>query len=214
MRERFDPGLAGQGGDTVDRTTQRFARKIEKNIAPRAFRKHVQDLSVTEVASWNRQAKKNPPCTEFGFVPISSKSANYSLTPAAYSHDIRRESVETAGWRLYLDSSRAIGLVHQGTLCALGAAGIDRWGRVHVNQLQGRPCGSGVTPGLERGLLWRRTLVQAWIGIGKAIGANEIVVQAASNSNWIEVRPEQYDKVAEEMQFKRSETTNNWHRAL
>jgi hypothetical protein len=67
--------------------------------------------------------------------------------------------------------------------------------------------------GLHNGLSWKETLVAAWEEIARQLGAEQMVIQASTNSSWQTVKESgwnTYDGVAKSLGFTQSYITQNW----
>jgi hypothetical protein len=167
----------------------------------------------------------------FSLTPIvSTISGLRSRDNAGYSVRIRddiRRTYRTVGdgkGKPYLDASRAIGLVYEGALIAVGAAGIDDNNTLTVVQLQDvtdvRKATAGKNfykTGLHNGISWRETLVTVWEQLGAELGVDAIAIQSNANSRWPKVQKaggKGYDDVAQLMGYNPDPVTKNWIKPL
>lgn len=124
------------------------------------------------------------------------------------------------GRKPYLDSSVAIGLTYRSELVAVASAHGTPEGNLRIIQVQGvsEKANSPKTrykSGLHGGFLWRDTLVQAWLEIGRQLSVQAVELQGAANNRWrarlsraaLETG---YDKVAQRLGFTYNSSTENW----
>lgn len=130
------------------------------------------------------------------------------------------------GRRPWLDTSAAVTLNYNGTVCAVGSAGMELDGKtVMIEQLQGLILKNDehappLKYALNSGIDWRKTLVSAWAVLACYSGAERVGIQGATNNNWLnnpaplERLRIGYDQVAEDLGFEYDPKSKNWFMPL
>ncbi|OGL38937.1 hypothetical protein A3J32_00230 [Candidatus Saccharibacteria bacterium RIFCSPLOWO2_02_FULL_46_7] len=168
----------------------------------------------------------------YGLVPFSSKKNGTcsTLETSAWSYNWLNGIIPPTELP-YLDTGLAIGLTFKGRLSAVAGAGINRDEKaLQIKQIQGtvvvdrEECANEAErrsrykmSGLHGGILWRDTLVEAWIEIARRLGIELVQIRGAANNGYrTEVRKDRlikgYDIVAYRMGFQYDEETLNWFR--
>lgn len=162
----------------------------------------------------------------FSFIPVKSKTQlKRTYQSAGYSVNVRpgvRTTYEGNGVP-YLDAAQAVGLVYEGRLIAVAAAGVQDDGNLIIVQIQDvsgvRKSRAGkdfYKTGLHNGMAWRETLVTTWEHIATQIGANRVIIQSNQNNRWDAVKGANgkgYDDLAQRMGYVLDPSTNNWVKA-
>ncbi|GEM_PF-2866486 len=209
------------------------AEPIETTFESRLMRNFedlVDNLDVADLAVVSHNRSEIRDLDKFRFAPIESSYSNYNS-----------RSIESAGFfvklpqgvhcnydvkgKPYLDTRKALGLVYDDHLIAVGAAGVSLTGNtLLIKQLQDV---TGVhknmstkkeyySTGLHNGMDWRQTLVRGWEQVATELGMPSVTIQGYMNSRWEPVRERgypSYDGVAAQMGYE-PDGYNNWVKEL